>query len=56
MVAKLARACTLRIRPHQLNFILADSAAGGGVSMWCELPQVSRAALGPVTLWPRDPR
>ncbi|XP_036309670.1 checkpoint protein HUS1 isoform X4 [Pipistrellus kuhlii] len=39
MVAKLARTCTLRIRPHTLNFILADSAAGGGVSMWCELPQ-----------------
>lgn len=41
MVAKLARTCTLRIRPHALNFILADPA-GGGVSMWCELPQVSR--------------
>ncbi|KAM7120963.1 checkpoint protein HUS1 isoform 2-T2 [Molossus nigricans] len=39
MVAKLARACTLRIRPHKLNFILPDTAAGGGVSMWCELPQ-----------------
>ncbi|XP_045053336.1 checkpoint protein HUS1 isoform X4 [Desmodus rotundus] len=39
MVAKLARACTLRIRPQKLNFILADTAAGGGVSMWCELPQ-----------------
>lgn len=39
MVAKLARTCSLRIRPHTLNFILADSAAGGGVSMWCELPQ-----------------
>nr|KAF6319582.1 HUS1 checkpoint clamp component [Myotis myotis] len=38
MVAKLARTCTLRIRPHALNFILADPA-GGGVSMWCELPQ-----------------
>ncbi|XP_066096346.1 checkpoint protein HUS1 isoform X2 [Saccopteryx bilineata] len=39
MVAKLARACTLRISPCKLHFILADSAAGGGVSMWCELPQ-----------------
>ncbi|XP_054427260.1 checkpoint protein HUS1 [Pteronotus mesoamericanus] len=39
MVAKLARACTLRICPQKLNFILADTAAGGGVSMWCELPQ-----------------
>ncbi|KAM5303704.1 checkpoint protein HUS1 [Glossophaga mutica] len=39
MVAKLARACTLRICPRKLNFILADTAAGGGVSMWCELPQ-----------------
>ncbi|XP_059511937.1 checkpoint protein HUS1 isoform X3 [Myotis daubentonii] len=38
MVAKLARTCTLRICPQALNFILADPA-GGGVSMWCELPQ-----------------
>ncbi|KAM8770579.1 checkpoint protein HUS1 isoform 2-T2 [Rhynchonycteris naso] len=39
MVAKLARACTLRISPRKLHFILPDSAAGSGVSMWCELPQ-----------------
>nr|XP_019587247.1 PREDICTED: checkpoint protein HUS1 isoform X3 [Rhinolophus sinicus] len=39
MVAKLAKACTLRISPRRLNFILADKVANGGVSMWCELEQ-----------------
>lgn len=43
MIAKLAKACTLRISPRRLNFILADKVANGGVSMWCELEQVSRA-------------
>lgn len=41
MVAKLAKTCTVRISPRQLNFILADKVASGGVSMWCELEQVS---------------
>ncbi|XP_016003386.1 checkpoint protein HUS1 isoform X2 [Rousettus aegyptiacus] len=39
MVAKLAKTCTVRISPRQLNFILADKVASGGVSMWCELEQ-----------------
>ncbi|CAO2640623.1 Checkpoint protein HUS1 [Lemmus lemmus] len=39
MIAKLAKACTLRISPEKLNFILSDKLASGGVSMWCELEQ-----------------
>ncbi|XP_029786604.1 checkpoint protein HUS1 [Suricata suricatta] len=39
MVAKLAKACTLRISPEKLNFIVSDKVANGGVSMWCELDQ-----------------
>ncbi|XP_077637302.1 checkpoint protein HUS1 isoform X2 [Crocuta crocuta] len=39
MVAKLAKACTLRISPEKLNFIVSDKVANGGVSMWCELEQ-----------------
>jgi len=44
MIAKLAKTCTLRISPEKLNFILCDKLASGGVSMWCELEQVSRRA------------
>ncbi|KAM4815120.1 LOW QUALITY PROTEIN: checkpoint protein HUS1-like [Thomomys bottae] len=36
MIAKLAKICTLRIRPAKLNFILSDKIASGGVRMWCE--------------------
>lgn len=43
MIAKLAKTCTLRISPDKLNFILSDKVASGGVSMWCELDQVSRS-------------
>lgn len=48
MIAKLAKTCTLRISPEKLNFILCDKLASGGVSMWCELDQVSKGAQG---LW-----
>ncbi|XP_047619182.1 checkpoint protein HUS1 isoform X3 [Phacochoerus africanus] len=41
MIAKLAKTCTLRISPDKLNFILSDKVANGGVSMWCELEQLS---------------
>ncbi|OWK06732.1 HUS1 [Cervus elaphus hippelaphus] len=41
MIAKLAKTCTLRISPDKLNFVLSDKVANGGVSMWCELEQVS---------------
>lgn len=44
MIAKLAKTCTLRISPDKLNFILSDKLASGGVSMWCELEQVSRSS------------
>lgn len=47
MIAKLAKTCTLRISPEKLNFILSDKLASGGVSMWCELEQVSRNAQRP---------
>lgn len=46
MIAKLAKTCTLRISPEKLNFILCDRLASGGVSMWCELEQVSRRTQG----------
>ena len=48
MIAKLAKTCTLRISPDKLNFILSDKVANGGVSMWCELEQVSRRFWKPV--------
>jgi hypothetical protein len=51
MIAKLAKICTLRISPDKLNFILSDKLASGGVSMWCELEQVSRSSQRPQT-WP----
>ncbi|KGL87987.1 Checkpoint protein HUS1, partial [Charadrius vociferus] len=38
-IAKLAKTCTLRLTDSKLYFILADKAANGGVSMWCELCQ-----------------
>lgn len=44
MIAKLAKTCALRISPRHLNFILSDKVANGGVSMWCELEQVSRGS------------
>lgn len=47
MIAKLAKTCTLRISPEKLNFILSDKLASGGVSMWCELEQVSRNTQSP---------
>lgn len=52
MVAKLAKTCTVRISPRQLNFILADKVASGGVSMWCELEQVSGAPAGRASVPP----
>lgn len=41
-IAKLAKSCTLRLTASKLYFILSDRVANGGVSMWCELCQVSR--------------
>lgn len=52
MIAKLAKTCTLRISPDKLNFILSDKLASGGVSMWCELEQVSRSSPGACGLLP----
>lgn len=40
-IAKLAKTCTLRLTVSKLYFILSDKVANGGVSMWCELCQVS---------------
>lgn len=57
MIAKLAKTCTLRISPDKLNFILSDKVANGGVSMWCELEQVSGGSLRPANRpHPRPPR
>nr|XP_044991764.1 checkpoint protein HUS1 isoform X2 [Jaculus jaculus] len=41
MIAKLAKTCTLRFTPDKLNFILSDKLASGGVSLWCELEQLT---------------
>ncbi|XP_037241460.1 checkpoint protein HUS1 isoform X2 [Falco rusticolus] len=38
-IAKLAKACTLRLTAGKLYFILSDKVANGGVGMWCELCQ-----------------
>ncbi|XP_069469432.1 checkpoint protein HUS1 isoform X2 [Ambystoma mexicanum] len=38
-IAKLTKACTLRLTVSKLYFILTDKVANGGVSMWCELSQ-----------------
>lgn len=40
-IARLAKTCTLRLTVSKLYFILSDKVANGGVSMWCELCQVS---------------
>ena len=39
-VSHMAKTCALRMTPTKLYFILADNAALGGVSIWCELIQV----------------
>ena len=57
MIAKLAKTCTLRISPDKLNFVLSDKVANGGVSMWCELEQVSGGSERPANRpHPRRPR
>lgn len=38
-VSHMAKTCALRMTPTKLYFILADNAALGGVSIWCELIQ-----------------
>nr|XP_006006974.1 PREDICTED: checkpoint protein HUS1 [Latimeria chalumnae] len=40
-ISKLTKACTLRLAPDKLYFILSDKVANGGVGMWCELFQPS---------------
>lgn len=44
-IARLAKTCTLRLTAGKLYFILCDKVANGGVSMWCELCQVSMGEL-----------
>ena len=39
-IAKLAKACTLRLTADKLYFILSERVTNGGVSIWCELAQV----------------
>ncbi|XP_076455723.1 checkpoint protein HUS1-like isoform X2 [Babylonia areolata] len=38
-IAKLIKVCTLRITLDKLYFILSETAANGGIQIWCELPQ-----------------
>lgn len=38
-VSRMAKTCALRMTPTKLYFILADNAALGGVSIWCEVTQ-----------------
>ena len=39
-VSRMAKNCALRLTPHKLYFILNDTAAEGGVKIWCEVNQV----------------
>ena len=39
-ISRMAKTCALRMTPTKLYFILTDSNAVGGVSIWCELTQV----------------
>ena len=39
-ISRMAKTCALRLTPTKLYFILADTSAIGGVSIWCELKQV----------------
>ena len=36
----MTKSCALRLTPAKIYFILNDSAAQGGVTVWCELNQV----------------
>lgn len=38
-VSHMTKSCALRLTPEKLYFILNDSAAQGGVTVWCELNQ-----------------
>ncbi|XP_030612919.1 checkpoint protein HUS1 [Archocentrus centrarchus] len=40
-ISKLTKMCVLRLTPDNLFFVLSGKVANGGVSMWCELPQVN---------------
>ena len=38
-VSHMAKSCALRLTPNKLYFILNDTAAQGGVTIWCEVNQ-----------------
>ncbi|KAI3355551.1 hypothetical protein L3Q82_018382, partial [Scortum barcoo] len=40
-ISKLTKMCVLRLTPDNLFFVLSGKVANGGVSMWCELSQLS---------------
>lgn len=40
-ISKLTKTCVLRLTPDNLFFVMCSKVANGGVSMWCELSQVS---------------
>lgn len=40
-ISKLTKTCVLRLTPDHLFFVLSGKVANGGVSMWCELSQVT---------------
>ena len=44
-VSHMAKSCALRLTPHKLYFILNDTAAKGGVKIWCEVNQVGYVCL-----------
>ena len=54
-VSHMTKTCALRLTPQKLYFIMNDSAAQGGVTIWCEVDQVRCAPsistlLGPTLL------
>ena len=44
-VSHMAKNCALRLTPNKLYFILNDTAAQGGVTIWCEVNQVCYVGL-----------
>ncbi len=52
-MTKLAKDCTLRLTTTKLYFILSERVVTGGVSIWCELAQVTRIRTASLNSGPR---
>lgn len=53
-VSHMAKMCALRLSPNTLYFIMNDTAAEGGATVWCEVNQVelSKAYLKAMSVLP----